>query len=158
MYLPQRKSLLSLCFDEEILLLSSYDIPVYDGEHPENLIQPLDKFNVKMRTLGINVGIFYHDINENRRYDNHEPIWKDNIDGIPITRLKEQFGSPLFVVSERKLRNNMRRIKRVFNAHYPDVVFGWSYKTNYLGAVCNVLHQEGSWAEVVSEFEYQKAR
>lgn len=83
--------------------------------------------------------------------------WKDNIDGVPIARLKEQFGSPLFVVSEKKLRNNMRRIKRVFNAHYPDVVFGWSYKTNYLGAVCNVLHKEGSWAEVVSEFEYQKA-
>lgn len=84
--------------------------------------------------------------------------WKDNIDGVPIARLKEQYGSPLFVVSEKKLRNNMRRIKRVFNAHYPNVVFGWSYKTNYLGAVCNVLHQEGSWAEVVSVFEYQKAR
>jgi diaminopimelate decarboxylase len=35
---------------------------------------------------------------------------------------------------------------------------GWSYKTNYLNAVCSILHQEGSWAEVVSEFEYQKAR
>ena len=35
---------------------------------------------------------------------------------------------------------------------------GWSYKTNYLGAICNVLHQEGAWAEVVSELEYSKAR
>lgn len=84
--------------------------------------------------------------------------WKDNIDGIPVAALKKEFGSPLFVVSEKKLRSNMRRIRRVFTSRYPDVVFGWSYKTNYLGAVCNVLHQEGSWAEVVSEFEYQKAR
>ena len=40
---------------------------------------------------------------------------------------------------------------------YPKVQFAWSYKTNYLDAVCNVFHQEGSWAEVVSGFEYQKA-
>lgn len=84
--------------------------------------------------------------------------WKDAIDGVPISKLIEAHGSPLFVISEKKLRNNMQRIKRVFSARYPDVVFGWSYKTNYLGAVCNILHQEGSWAEVVSEFEYQKAR
>ena len=84
--------------------------------------------------------------------------WKDSIDGVAITRLIEKFGSPLFVVSEKKLRNNMRHIKRVFTARYPDVLFGWSYKTNYLGAVCNVLHQEGAWAEVVSNFEYEKAR
>ncbi len=35
--------------------------------------------------------------------------------------------------------------------------FAWSYKTNYLSAVCDVFHQEGSWAEVVSGFEYEKA-
>ena len=84
--------------------------------------------------------------------------WTDNIDNVPVASLIKQYGSPLFVVSEKKLRDNMRRIKRVFAARYPDVLFGWSYKTNYLGAVCNVLHQEGAWAEVVSEFEYQKAR
>jgi diaminopimelate decarboxylase len=37
------------------------------------------------------------------------------------------------------------------------VQFAWSYKTNYINAVCNIYHQEGSWAEVVSGFEYQKA-
>lgn len=84
--------------------------------------------------------------------------WKDNIDGVAIGKLIEEHGSPLYVVSEKKLRDNMRRLKRVFKSRYPDVLFGWSYKTNYLGAVCNVLHQEGSWAEVVSTFEYEKAR
>jgi diaminopimelate decarboxylase len=38
------------------------------------------------------------------------------------------------------------------------VQFAWSYKTNYINAVCNVFHQEGSWAEVVSGFEYKKAK
>ncbi|MDP6909067.1 MAG: hypothetical protein QF371_06155, partial [Flavobacteriales bacterium] len=39
----------------------------------------------------------------------------------------------------------------------PKFQFAWSYKTNYISAVCNVFHQMGSWAEVVSGFEYQKA-
>jgi diaminopimelate decarboxylase len=38
------------------------------------------------------------------------------------------------------------------------VEFSWSYKTNYLDAICAVLHSEGETAEVVSEFEYEKAR
>ena len=33
----------------------------------------------------------------------------------------------------------------------------WSYKTNYLGAICRVLHQEGAWAEVVSGLELEMA-
>jgi diaminopimelate decarboxylase len=84
--------------------------------------------------------------------------WIDSIDDVPVANLLQQFGSPLFVVSEKKLRHNAQRIKRAFTGRYPNVVFGWSYKTNYLGAVCNVFHQENAYAEVVSEFEYQKAR
>ncbi len=86
------------------------------------------------------------------------PLWRDNIDGVPIVQMLEQYGSPLFVLSEHKLRQNSRRIKNAFSVRYPEVVFGWSYKTNYLAAVCNTLHQEGSLAEVVSSFEYEKAR
>ncbi len=84
--------------------------------------------------------------------------WRDNIDGVPISELLEKHGSPLFVVSERKLRENIRHLHRAFSSRYPQVLSGWSYKTNYLGAVCNVFHQEGALAEVVSEFEYLKAR
>ncbi|MDD2931970.1 MAG: hypothetical protein PHO39_09920, partial [Fermentimonas sp.] len=68
-----------------------------------------------------------------------------------------QYGSPLFVISEKIIRQTYRRALKSFNMRYPKVQFAWSYKTNYLDAVCNVFHQEGSWAEVVSGFEYQKA-
>ena len=80
------------------------------------------------------------------------------IDGVSVLELTERFGSPLFVTSERRLRYNARRLKETFERQYEHVVHGWSYKTNYTSAICNVLHQEGSWAEVVSEFEYEKAR
>ncbi|MDX8389685.1 MAG: alanine racemase [Mariprofundaceae bacterium] len=82
----------------------------------------------------------------------------DNIEGVSIASLLEKYGSPLFIVSEERLRNNVRKLLRAFESRYPDVIYSWSYKTNYLGAVCNTLHQEGAWAEVVSAFEYEKAR
>lgn len=83
---------------------------------------------------------------------------KPSIDNVAVSKLAEDFGSPLFVMSERQLRNNQRNALRVFKTRYPKVQFAWSYKTNYLNAVCAVFHQEGSWAEVVSEFEYDKAK
>ncbi|HIP43188.1 MAG TPA: diaminopimelate decarboxylase [Aquifex aeolicus] len=83
---------------------------------------------------------------------------RTEIDGVSIKELVEKFGSPLFVFSERKLRQQFRRLKQAFETRYPNVEFTWSYKTNYLKAICAILHQEGETAEVVSEFEYEKAR
>ncbi len=81
-----------------------------------------------------------------------------DIDGVPVRELAERFGSPLFVFSERRLREQFRYLKRLFESFYPRVEFSWSYKTNYLDAVCRIFHQEGATAEVVSDFEYEKAR
>jgi len=83
---------------------------------------------------------------------------RKDIDGVSIEELVKEFGSPLFVFSERRLREKFRSIKRAFETRYPNVEFTWSYKTNYLKAICAILHQEGETAEVVSEFEYEKAR
>lgn len=80
------------------------------------------------------------------------------IDTVDIDHLVALYGSPLYVTSEQRLRHNVRRIRHAFEMRYPAVVHGWSYKTNYTSAICNILHQEGSWAEVVSAFEYEKAR
>jgi diaminopimelate decarboxylase len=82
---------------------------------------------------------------------------KTHIDGVAVAELISQHGSPLFVISERQIRENMRRARKAFETRYPRVQFAWSYKTNYMNAVCSTFHQEGSWAEVVSGFEYQKA-
>src|ERR1700744_2784225 len=79
------------------------------------------------------------------------------IDGVPVKKLIAEYGSPLFILSEKRIRHNYRAALRAFNTRYPKVQFAWSYKTNYLNTVCRIFHQEGSWAEVVSGFEYQKA-
>lgn len=83
---------------------------------------------------------------------------RQEIDGISIDDLVSKYGSPLFVYSEKKLRSRYRIFYKAISTRYPNVVFGWSYKTNYLKSICSVLHSEGAIAEVVSEFEYQKAR
>ncbi len=84
-----------------------------------------------------------------------EPV--KEIDGMSVKCLIENYGSPLFVLSEKQIRRNYQSANRAFKTRYPKVQFAWSYKTNYINAVCKVFHQEGSWAEVVSGFEYHKA-
>ncbi|NOZ00832.1 MAG: diaminopimelate decarboxylase, partial [Deltaproteobacteria bacterium] len=80
------------------------------------------------------------------------------IEGVPVADLVNKHGSPLFVFSERTLVDRYRDLSESFALRYPRVQPAWSYKTNYLDAVCRVFHREGAWAEVVSEMEYDKAR
>ncbi|NOX84993.1 MAG: diaminopimelate decarboxylase [Chlorobi bacterium] len=80
-----------------------------------------------------------------------------HIDNVGVKDLINEHGSPLFVISEKSVRDNIRNARKAFETRYPKVQFAWSYKTNYLDAVCRTFHQEGSWAEVVSGFEYDKA-
>ncbi|MGE4434280.1 MAG: alanine racemase [Bacteroidales bacterium] len=82
---------------------------------------------------------------------------KTDIEGHSVTELLNTFGSPLYVLSENTIRSTYRELIQAFTTRYPKVQMAWSYKTNYLDAVCRIYHQEGSWAEVVSWFEYEKA-
>ncbi len=79
------------------------------------------------------------------------------IDGVDVESMLAQYGSPLYIYSEQTIRRTVKQLKQAFQMRYPKVQLAWSYKTNYLSAVCRIFHQEGSWAEVVSGFEYQKA-
>jgi diaminopimelate decarboxylase len=85
----------------------------------------------------------------------YEPV--THIESVPVKGLLSDYGSPLFVLSEKQIRRNFQNATRIFKTRYPKVQFAWSYKTNYMNAVCRIFHQEGSWAEVVSGFEYEKA-
>jgi|GEM_PF-17894 len=75
-----------------------------------------------------------------------------------LRTLVERFGSPLFIVDEVELRARYRAFVASFTDPEFDVQVAYSYKTNYLPAVCALLRQEGAFAEVVSGMEYQLAR
>jgi len=86
------------------------------------------------------------------------PSEEERIDGHLISSLVQEFGSPLYLLSEPTLRQTARHFLGAFRAHYPRTMLAYSYKTNYLSAVCTIMRDEGSYAEVVSGFEYDIAR
>lgn len=83
---------------------------------------------------------------------------KTEIDGYSIEALSKEYGSPLFIFSEKNLRSLYRETQEKISKYYDNFQFAWSYKTNYLRGICSVFHELGSIAEVVSAFEYEKAR
>lgn len=83
---------------------------------------------------------------------------KEDIDGVSVDELTKNHGSPLFVFSEKKIKEKYNDAYAAFSSRYENVQFAWSYKTNYLKGICALFHKMGSIAEVVSDFEYEKAR
>lgn len=81
----------------------------------------------------------------------------EKIDNVPVADMLQKYGSPLYIISESTIEKTYKDAHRAFSSRYPHVQFAWSYKTNYLDAVCSKFHELGSWAEVVSIFEYNKA-
>src|ERR1700681_848237 len=69
-----------------------------------------------------------------------------HIDGVPIAAMVAEHGSPLFVFSQRTLVARYRELRDAFTRRYPRVRIAWSYKTNYLEAVCRTFHREGAYA------------
>lgn len=80
-----------------------------------------------------------------------------DIDGVNIFEMMKNYGSPLFAVSEKKLRENFQHFKKTFCDQYPNTIIGYSYKTNYLSSICAILKEEGAYPEVVSGMEYEMA-
>jgi diaminopimelate decarboxylase len=75
------------------------------------------------------------------------------IQGLSATELVRRFGSPLHVVNLPWLRKTHDEFLGAFTAHHPQTRLGTSYKTNPLPAVLKALHDCGTYAEVISEFE-----
>ena len=75
-----------------------------------------------------------------------------------VEKLLIEYGSPLFLLSENKLREKYKLFKEAFTEEGIETIIGYSYKTNYLPALCSILKEEGAWAEVVADMEYKLAR
>lgn len=74
-----------------------------------------------------------------------------------VALLVSKYGSPLFLLDESRYRSKLREFRQAFCARYPKCLLTYSLKTNNLGAVAAMAHEEGYGAEVVSEFEYAMA-
>ncbi|MFK7889523.1 MAG: hypothetical protein AB8B63_01815 [Granulosicoccus sp.] len=71
--------------------------------------------------------------------------------------LAEKYGSPFYLIDVDKFSDNLDKITSSFSTIYPNVRFGYSYKTNYVPSICKEAMRKHFYAEVVSELEYALA-
>lgn len=81
----------------------------------------------------------------------------EQIDHKTLVELDEKFGSPFYILDPQKYRDNINGFITAFTKRYPKVIAGYSFKTNYVPALCKIAMAEGLYAEVVSEMEYELA-
>ncbi|HPE64287.1 MAG TPA: alanine racemase, partial [Methanothrix sp.] len=76
------------------------------------------------------------------------------IDGVDVVDLAEKFGTPLYVTSEQRLRENVRRYREAF----PDAHIYFAVKANGNLAILRILAEEGMGADVFSAGELSLVR
>ncbi|MEM1822861.1 MAG: diaminopimelate decarboxylase [Candidatus Hadarchaeales archaeon] len=76
---------------------------------------------------------------------------------IDAVELVEKFGTPLYVMDEKRIRENYRRFYRAFSSLWPKVIVYYALKANSNLAVVKILQTEGTGADVSSENEIKIA-
>lgn len=66
-------------------------------------------------------------------------------------------GSPFYVVDQRRFEANFDDLVKAFSSRYQPFILAYSYKTNYIPYLCDIIKRKGGWAEVVSRMEYDLA-
>ena len=75
------------------------------------------------------------------------------IDGVSASGLAKEFDTPLYVMSERRIRNNFRHLKDALTKQYDKVRIFYSTKANTNLSVLKILQSEGAWLDAVSPGE-----
>jgi len=70
------------------------------------------------------------------------------IEGLDTVVLAERHGTPLYVISEDRIRENCRKWVKAFTSRYPRTEIFYALKANPLLAVCRIVQQEGFGFEV----------
>lgn len=82
---------------------------------------------------------FWHSVKELQQIEGRLVI-----DGCTADELIETFGSPLYVYSERRIRENFRRLQAAFQNHYSSYQLFYAIKANNNPAIVKILADEGA--------------
>ena len=74
-----------------------------------------------------------------------------------LAELAQQHGSPYYIFDREAFIRNFKEIRAAFTQRYPFVTIGYSYKTNYIPYLCQLVRNLGGYAEVVSRLELDLA-
>ena len=71
--------------------------------------------------------------------------------------MKANIVTPCFVFNEDDFANNLKNFHMVLNKYFTSSIIGYSFKTNSLPRLIQVAKENGCWAEVVSDDEFELA-
>ena len=76
-----------------------------------------------------------------------------HIEGVSALRLAEEFDTPLYVISETRIRENYRRLRDTLSKHNGKVRVYYSAKANTNLSVLRILKSEGAYVDTISPGE-----
>ncbi len=68
-----------------------------------------------------------------------------------------KINTPFYLLDLQKLENNFNSLKEAFESRWPNLIIGYSFKTNSLPWIIKWMQQKGALAEVVSSNEFDLA-
>lgn len=74
-----------------------------------------------------------------------------------ILKLSKEHGNAFYLLDSVRFRNNFQDLMDAFLAYYEKFNIAYSYKTNYIPKLCNIVNELGGYAEVVSDMEMEIA-
>lgn len=80
------------------------------------------------------------------------------LDYATLDAIGSAYGETFYLLDTDRFAANYRELHKAFSRHYPKFSIAYSYKTNYVPAVCKRLNELGGYAEVVSHMEWEIAR
>jgi diaminopimelate decarboxylase len=78
-------------------------------------------------------------------------------DGVSVEDLASKFDTPLYVISEKRIRANYRRVKEAFVRNYEKTRVFYAAKANTNLSVLKILESEGAYLDAVSPGEVSLA-
>jgi len=80
------------------------------------------------------------------------------ISGCDVADLAAQFGTPLYVMDEKCIREKCREYKKAFELEYGGADIAYASKAFIVTAMCALADQEGMWLDVASAGELYTAK
>ncbi len=80
------------------------------------------------------------------------------LEGRPLEALADEYGTPIYVASERRIRENAARFQEAFRAHWPNYRLLYALKANPNPVIVGLLRSAGCGADCSSPAEIRIAR
>ncbi|MBE5800683.1 MAG: pyridoxal-dependent decarboxylase [Clostridiales bacterium] len=87
-----------------------------------------------------------------------KPVAVEQLDYDTLNRIGQSYGETFYLLDTDRYALNFRELHQAFSSRYAKFAIAYSYKTNYIPAICKCLNTLGGYAEVVSHMEWEIAR